>query len=157
MIAKVKACSSLVFKWGCRTIKIPMKPVKTNITPMYLVRQASAAENEKSNKELAFFFCTYIEKEKSDKTTKKIKVGSDQAMKETDTNGIDTSKEAVPKNASSGDKFLRNTKPERYRINPKKIAPTKFADNRGSMPNKKSILPKIAGYIGGCANRGELS
>ena len=120
-------------------------PVRTNTTPIYLVRHASTTDNDKSNRDFIFFFSKYIDKAKRYKAAKKTNGGSDQAMKVTFISGIETSKDTVPRKARDGDKFLKNNKPDKYKANPKKIALTKLADAKGSTPNTKSMMPKIAG------------
>ena len=120
-------------------------PVRTNVTPIYLVRHASAPDNDKSKRDFIFLFSEYIDKAKRYKATKKTNGGSDHAMKETVVSGIETSKDAVPRSARDGDKYSRNNKPDKYKANPKKIALTKLADTKGSTPNTKAMVPKIVG------------
>ena len=120
-------------------------PVKTKTTPIYLVRHPNATDSDKSERDFMFFLSKYIDRAKRYKATKKTNGGSDHAIKETAISGIDRSKDIVPISARNGEKFLRNNKPERYKVNPKKIALMKLADIRGSAPNVKSMMPKIAG------------
>jgi hypothetical protein len=92
-------------------------------------------DSDKNESDCMSLLSRYIDKAKMDRVTKKTNSDSDHAIKETEISGTDTSKASVPTSARSGETFLWNSKPEIYRLSPKKIALMKFAEIKGSTPN----------------------
>lgn len=115
--------------------KMLTNEVRTNTTPIYLVRHANAMASDNNESDCISLLSQYIDKAKIDRVTRKINGGSDHAIKETEISGTDTSNARVPIRARSGEIFLWNSKPEIYRLRPKKRALMKLAETSGSTPN----------------------